>query len=144
MSTDYCRIRSNVKCWNNLFSLNYPLSRARDLSFRNSWHASEIPVALARNRGYTSRPRPRPTNQQQQSRYTLIPVAYSHSNTNILEDGPSKEARHDRQEAHQALQPPSVRPLQVRRPKLEEAKGYRQCRSETFPRHCRHAKGALK
>nr|POF21086.1 hypothetical protein CFP56_66500 [Quercus suber] len=42
------------------------------------------------------------------------------------QDGRRKEARPDREEAHQAFQPPPVRPLQMCRPKLEEAQGYRQ------------------
>ena len=48
----------------------------------------------------------------------------------MRKDGFRKEARPDREEAHSDLQAPPERPLQVCRPELEEAQGYRQWRQE--------------
>ena len=60
-----------------------------------------------------------------------------------LADGVRKEARPDREEACGALQPPPVRPLHVRRPELEEAKGYRQQSAEAVQGPGCDAEGAL-
>ena len=60
-----------------------------------------------------------------------------------ITDGRGKEARPDREEAHSALQPPSIRPLQMRPLELEEAEGYRQQSTEAVQGTGCYAKGAL-
>lgn len=42
----------------------------------------------------------------------------------LFPDGRGKETRPHREEAHHAIQPPPVRPLQMCCTELEEAKGY--------------------
>lgn len=63
------------------------------------------------------------TNPSQQSRSAHITVRtfVALCTDDARKDGRRKEARPDREEAHEALQPPSVRPLQMCRPQLEEA-----------------------
>ena len=58
-------------------------------------------------------------------------------------DGRRKEARPDREEAHEALQPPPVGPLYACRPIMEKAKGNRQPCPQTLQGPGRYAKGAL-